>query len=245
VAGTVALMLQYHPRLQATEIPQILRESARLDAHTGILSNGSPVWGFGKVDARAATGLFRLTLTSPGIPVSLAVPIQVDGKENVETYAGLWTDLYFVKGTTHTISFETQIQGEPGARYDLGNANLIVTTNTLRILNYSAQYFLTVNSRFGPTSGTGWYNANTTVTVNAPQHVRAAGLLGYLGAEYILTSWVTADGKVTGNSITVQAPTTVNAVYSLTLPLETFAFILVVLTVFLVVIVVIARKRMS
>ena len=245
VAGTVALMLQYHPRLQATEIPQILRESARLDAHTGILANGSPVWGFGKVDARAATGLFRLTLTSPGIPVSLAVPIQVDGKENVETYAGLWTDLYFVKGTTHTISFETQIQGEPGARYDLANANLIVTTNTLRILNYSAQYFLTVNSRFGPTSGTGWYNANTTVTVNAPQHVAAAGLLGYLGAEYVLISWVTADGKVIGNSVTVQSPTTVNAVYSLTFPLETFAFLLVMLTVFLVVIVVIARKRMS
>jgi subtilisin family serine protease len=245
VAGTIALMLQYDPRLQATEIPQILRTSARLDQNTGVLSNGSPIWGFGKVDARAATGLFRLTLTSFGIPASLGVPIRVDGKENHEIYSDFWTDLYFVKGTIHTISVETQIQGEPGARYELGDGSLTVTSNTLKILNYSAQYFLTVNSRFEPTSGSGWYNSNTTVTVSAPQHVRAAGLLGYLGAEYALAYWVTADGKVASDSITIQGPTTVSAVYSLTLPLEAFAIILAVLGVFLVGIVVVVRKRTS
>ena len=245
VAGTVALMLQYNPRLQATEIPQILRDSARSDANTGVLPNGSPIWGFGKVDARTATGLFRLTLVSFGIPALLGVPVQVDGKENLEIYSDFWPDLYFVKGTTHTISFETQIQGEPGARYELGNGNLTVTTNTLKMLNYSAQYLLTVNSRFEPTSGTGWYNANTTITVSAPQHVRVAGLLGYLGAEYALAYWVTADGKVVSDSFAIEGPTTVNAVYSLTLPPEAFAIMLAVLAVFLVVIIVVARKRMS
>jgi subtilisin family serine protease len=119
VAGSIALMLQYAPNIQAIEIPGILRQTARLDSHTGIISSGSPIWGFGKVDSRTATGFFRLTLITAGIPGAIDIPVLVDAKKKVETLGSSWLDLYFPKGTTHLISLPTEIQGKQGTRYEL------------------------------------------------------------------------------------------------------------------------------
>ncbi len=245
VAGTIALMLQYSPHLQALEIPKILRQTARLDAHTGVLTSGSPIWGSGKVDARTATGLYRLTLITDGIPTSINVPVHIDGSRNLETPGDSWSYLYFQKGTTHLISFDSQIQGGPGTKYELENDSLEVSANSLRMLNYSVQYLLTVNSSYGPTSGGGWYNANATAGVDSQTHVRAAGLLGYLWVEYALAYWVTDDGRIISDSVVMDAPRTVTAVYVLTFPLETLVAFMLVLVVILVSLVVIARKWMS
>ena len=51
-AGVVALMLQANPNLNADEVKQILKSTARQDDKTGVLpTEGSTLWGFGKVDA--------------------------------------------------------------------------------------------------------------------------------------------------------------------------------------------------
>jgi len=243
VAGVIALMLQYDSHLQATDIPGILRQNARLDANTGALTNGSPVWGFGKIDARTATGFFRLTLVTSGIPSSITV--QVDGKDNVEPSGGSWIDLYFLKGGTHTVSLDTLIQGEPGTRYGLENGGFVVSANSLKMLNYTVQYLLVVNSRFGPALGGGWYNANSTVMVGAPDSVPAGGALGYLGVAYTLASWVGEDGRVVTNPVVMNAPRNVTAVYALTFPVATFVAGIIVLVAILVSFVIIARKWLS
>src|SRR5208337_5027973 len=129
VAGVIALMLQYDSHLQAIDIPGILRQTARLDADTGVSTDGSSVWGFGKIDARTATGFFRLILVTSGIPSSINVPLQVDGKDNLEPSGGTWIDIYFLKGGTHTISLDTQIQGKPGTRYEIENGGFAVSAN--------------------------------------------------------------------------------------------------------------------
>lgn len=55
VAGVVALMLQASPNLSASEIKQIIQQTARLDQQTGqIGAEGSLIWGRGKVNALAA-----------------------------------------------------------------------------------------------------------------------------------------------------------------------------------------------
>jgi len=245
VAGVIALMLQYDSHIQAADIPGILRQTARLDADTGVFTNGSPVWGFGKIDARTATGFFRLILVTSGIPRSITVPVQVDGKENLEPSGGSWIDLYFLKGGTHTVSLNTQIQGEPGTRYELENGSFAVSANSLKMLNYTVQYLLVVNSRFGPTLGGGWYNANATVKVGAPDRVLAGEALGYLGVAYTLAHWVGEDGRVVTNPVVMNAPRNVTATYVLNFPVETFVVAILVLAAILVSFVIIARKWMS
>lgn len=52
VAGIVALMLQANPELTVDGVREALRVTAREDDHTGeIPSEGSTVWGWGKVNA--------------------------------------------------------------------------------------------------------------------------------------------------------------------------------------------------
>jgi hypothetical protein len=237
-------MLQYEPHVQAIDVPGILEQTARLDANTGVLVGGFPTWGFGKVDARTATGLFRLTLITNGIPTSIVVPVHVDGTQNLETSGG-WIHLYFSKGTTHLISADAQIQGGPGTRYELAEGGFRVSASSLKMLNYSIQYLLTVNSRYGHTLGEGWYNANATAKIGAPEHVFAGGLLGYLGAEYDLGYLVGDDGGIVSNSVVMNEPKNVTAVYILTFPLETFVVAMVILVAILVSVVLVARKWMS
>ncbi len=243
VAGTIALMLQYSPHANATEIPAILRGTARLDASTGLITGGSPVWGFGKIDARTATGLYRLTLTTGGLPGALVIPVQVDGSKGAEAVGDTWSYLYFLKGTVHQVVVPAEIQGSQGIRYQIKDANFEVSANSLRMLNYSTQYLLTVNSPYGVVSGQGWYDVNATATAGAPEHVPATGVLGYFGAEYNLAYWVKDNGQASSNPVVMDAPRTLTAVYVLTLPLGRIAIIAVILAVLLVTIVVIMRKR--
>jgi len=138
VAGVVALMFQYAPNLQATALPTILRQTARLDLNTGLMATGSPVWGFGKVDARTATGLFRLTLVPNGIPDGIKVQVQIDNTNELNATSDSWLDIYFAKGTTHTIALETLLKGENEASYRLTNVNFIATSATHQTVNYTA-----------------------------------------------------------------------------------------------------------
>ncbi|MDH3639692.1 MAG: S8 family peptidase, partial [Gammaproteobacteria bacterium] len=52
VAGAIALMFELHPELEATEVIEVLRETARSDGFTGGVPNDR--WGAGKLDVRAA-----------------------------------------------------------------------------------------------------------------------------------------------------------------------------------------------
>jgi subtilisin family serine protease len=245
VAGTIALMLQYAPTLQATEIPGILRQTARLDAHTGVLATESPTWGYGKVDARTATGLSRLTLVTSGIPDTINVTVRIDGSQTQEVAGGSWVDLYFVKGTTHTVSSDTELQAGPGARYVAESGTFVVSNNSLKMLNYTTQYLLTVTSQHGTTTGQGWYNANTTVRISAPARIAAPGVLGYIGAEYVLAYWVTADGSVISDHVVMNAPRTITAVYLPTLPVQILGMVILIAATAVLSVVLLARRYMS
>ena len=57
VTGIVALLLDADPTLDASQVRTALEQTARADAFTGAVPN--PQWGYGKVDAYAATALVR------------------------------------------------------------------------------------------------------------------------------------------------------------------------------------------
>ncbi|RME43699.1 MAG: hypothetical protein D6791_14835, partial [Chloroflexi bacterium] len=61
VAGTIALMLQVNPALNAMAALNILRQTARTDGFTGSVWNAN--WGTGKLDAKAAVDAARAAPT--------------------------------------------------------------------------------------------------------------------------------------------------------------------------------------
>jgi subtilisin family serine protease len=140
VAGVIALMLQYAPNLHAVDVPEILRRSARLDSFTGLISGGSATWGFGKVDARTATGLSRQTFVIYGIPSTVAVPLHVNGSRTIMVQGGSWTDFYFPKDTHFVVSFDHQVKETGDMLYELQSENVNGTANPVFSLNYTAVY---------------------------------------------------------------------------------------------------------
>ena len=245
VAGTIALMLQYAPNLQTTSILGILRQTARLDSNTGLVVDGSATWGFGKLDARTSTGFFRKILVFDGIPATINLSLRVNGSEIMQVPGGSWADIYYLKGTTVNVSFDHEIQAAVDTRYEFQNANSTGTSNPLVIISYTPQYLLTVNSPFGPTSGAGWYDANSNATVAAPEIVPAPGLLGYLGAQYVLTYWATSRQGTSSNLILMDGPKSVTASYTPTISEQIFLEIIAVSTIVVVSAVAFARRKLS
>ena len=134
VAGTIALMLQYSPNLQATQLPAILSSTARRDAQTGLLETGSPIWGFGKIDARTATGFSRVSLIVDGLPLGATLPIHFDNTTSDVTN-GSWPDLYFPRETVHTIGVEESYITSEGQQYRLANAKYIGGQKSIDLAN--------------------------------------------------------------------------------------------------------------
>lgn len=243
VAGTIALMLQYAPNLPATEIPEILRETARLDANTGALKAGSPIWGYGKVDSRTATGLFRLTIATEGLPKSVTDTVQIDSEQVLNLPGSSWMDLYWPKGSTHTIVMGAVANVTADSRYQLMDGTFTVSSNTFKPVKFTAQYSLTVNSPFGGT-GSGWYDAGQVATFSAPTVVSAPGALGYFGVEYVLSHWISDEGSVISNSsVIMDRARTVTAVYQLTVAPAALATIIGLAATASAVVVLVMRRR--
>jgi minor extracellular serine protease Vpr len=72
ITGTVALLFEINPSLNAMQVKQILSSTGRNDMYTGILPNTG--WGFGKVDVFAAAveagAIVAVHIKDPDLPVS-------------------------------------------------------------------------------------------------------------------------------------------------------------------------------
>ena len=225
VAGIIALMLQYSPNLSALQIANILRHSAREDLMTGLLaSTGSVTWGFGKADARTATGFFRVSIVGQSLPPSITLRLLIDN--NTENVAGgSWYDAYFLTGTTHRISIES-ITSAGLVRYLISSGNLTINQSTVEIPKFRVQYYLDVKtSPLGETtSDSGWYDANSTIRLSYNVLVSKP-----LGIRLIMIGWWTSDlTMISGSVIRLSHPTEVIGLYVLTYPLEWLGVMLTV-----------------
>jgi len=245
VTGTIALMLQYEPNLIATDAPQILRTTARWDSITGLLPIGSPTWGFGKIDARTATGLSRQTILIVGIPSTVSVPLLVNRTTTTIIQGGSWTNFYYLKGSTLNVTFSHQIQTSANTRYELQSAQLVGSLDPVVAANYTTQYLLTVSSPYGPTTGAGWYDANTNAMLGAPEAVSAPGISGYFGADYVFNYWITGNGVMASNKISMNGPQSVSAVYTISVPELTLAELIIGSVLFVLTVVALARRKLT
>ena len=102
ITGIVALLLEMDPTLDAVQIRQILRDTARRDAFTG--ANPNARWGYGKVNALAAldrvhADLTRLQLSRPN-PAALRISARgqpgkdyvLQGSTDFQGWSGVWTN---------------------------------------------------------------------------------------------------------------------------------------------------------
>jgi len=245
VAGMIALMLQYQPDLRAIDIPQIIRQTARLDSFTGLLLKGSANWGFGKADARAATGLSRQTILINGVPSTTSVLLHVNQTGTINVFGGSWTDFYYPKDSSFNATFARLIQASANTRYEFQSEDFVGTLDPVVSVNYTTQYLLTVSSPFGPTVGAGWYDANANATLEAPEAVPVTGITGYVGAEYVLNYWLTSNGATASNTVLMNRPQSVTAVYTISIPEPNFSELVVGSVIFVLAVVILARKKLT
>ena len=237
VAGIIALMLQYDPTISALQIPAILRESAREDPFTGLLpAGGSWTWGYGKADARSATGFFRLSIDSLSLPSSATFRVSVDHDQR-SLHGHSWLDLYFPNGTAHRIVIRNEMVAEANVRYlMLGITNFTVSTNQIDVLKYTVQYYLEVTSNYGATEGSGWYDVGAVIRLNVPPATNPGGILGVFRARFLnIGAWTEGSKTIQHESIILDRPKSVTILYLLCYPLEmTESIIAICLSILLV-----------
>ncbi|MCL5319001.1 MAG: S53 family peptidase [Thaumarchaeota archaeon] len=131
-------------------------------------------WGSLNVDPLSvgfASQLKRVSITSPTTGAT-AIPITVDGVSYTVP-----TTLWFVSGSAHTFGTKQVVTGSNGTRYLFSDwtgsistsepEKLIqITGNTSLILNYKAQYLLSVTGAAGELGG--WFDAGATAQIQVP-----------------------------------------------------------------------------
>jgi hypothetical protein len=184
---------------------------------TGFLApTGSRIWGFGKADARTATGFYRLSIVSQTLPTSVRLRVLIDNNE-VNVTGGSWYEDYFLKGTTHRIAIGTAASVGP-VRYLISNGNFTIHQSSIEVLEYGIQYYLDVRALpFGEaTQDSGWYDANSTIRLNYNVVISQP-----LSVKLIRIGWWTSDlTMLPGSTIRLSHPLQVTALYILTYPSE-------------------------
>jgi subtilisin family serine protease len=190
VTGVIALMLQVNPYLSPNEIKNILTHDATRDTFTGIIGEaGSPLWGWGKVNALTsildAPKLYSVKVELLPTIGNAQTIITLDGHNvaPVPLNATHVLILELKRDGTHTIELSTVIQVRDGARYVVNGTPWQVSSGGSRVFQYRLQYLLVVNSQYGVAAGGGWYDANSTATVSVdPTEVSGHRFGGWSGS---------------------------------------------------------------
>jgi hypothetical protein len=153
---------------------------------------------------------YSVTFTESGLPLGTSWSVTF----NSVTQSSTTTTITFTGITSGSYSWtaSTSISGGTGTRYvaSTSSGTMDVPSQTSQSITYTTQYYLTVSSAYGTTSGAGWYNSGATAYAG----LTSGTVSGGTGIQYVFTSWGTdASGTnyASSNGITMSGPKTATA----------------------------------
>ncbi|MGA2972766.1 MAG: hypothetical protein ABSE39_09125 [Candidatus Bathyarchaeia archaeon] len=185
---------------------------------------------------------FNITISKAPLALTLSTrganaPIKLDGTE-YQLNDGTSVTLS-VQAGTHSLSAPSIIQGPAGERFvfvgwtDGLNSNprqvFVVQDQSLQAI-YRTEYYLSVKSDFGQTSGEGWYESGTEAHFALGPNYAVPVQSGFLREEYKFVGW-SGDSNSTSElaSLTMNGPRSIKAVWTLSvtgvdlsLPIDVF-----------------------
>lgn len=159
--GVIALMLQRNPTLDAIQVRQILRSSARSDSFTGAVPNTR--WGYGKLDALAALA---------------ATPVPLVAVTVVEYYNAA-LDAYFVTGRSNE---QATVDAVAGFQRTGGTINAVSAASATGAQVPICRYYISTTTPFTSSHFYGPRDTDCVLIANA----NPAGF-SYEGLDFAVT----------------------------------------------------------
>jgi hypothetical protein len=150
-----------------------------------------------------------------GLPKMLSTKVFVDDTQIAVLTGNQSQQFAFNIGETHKISVDNAVYQDNTTRFYTDTSFTTVSTDGQVTFSYRKQYYLSINTPYGTTSGAGWYyeGSKATYSVRSPS-VPMPGLLGTLGAKYNFEKWVGDDSTTNlQSSILMDAPRSVSATW--------------------------------
>jgi hypothetical protein len=162
--------------------------------------------------------LYEASVTVSGLPGELSTKLLVDGTQSSTIAGGQSKILSFKIGDTHEISVETYVYRSNETRYYCASESATVSTDNSIAFSYAPQYYFSIISDYGNTTGSGWYDAGAIAAFSVDSKVQ-----GPAGVDYLLIPWKvtysfehwTGDSSSTksADSVTMDGPKTVTAAW--------------------------------
>ena len=111
-----------------------------------------------------ADNSYTVTITIQGLPPTLSTNVYVDGNFNTTLNGGgSATFTLSINDNPHVILVDSYVQGNGNAtRYYENDTVWGVSSPGSHVFNYTAQYFLSMETAFSSTTGQAWYDAGST-----------------------------------------------------------------------------------
>jgi hypothetical protein len=135
---------------------------------------------------------YSVNVEVSGLPAGLSTKIFVDDQVEGSIKVGLPKRFQFRIGDRHRLRVEDYVNDTQEVRYACKLCSTVTNASsdeTLRF-DYSPQYLLTLESSYGRTEGSGWFNKDDVAKFSVgPETIPMEGLLGFLGAKYKFKGW--------------------------------------------------------
>ncbi len=111
--------------------------------------------------------------------------------------------------STGTRNVFTAWSGDASGTNYAQSSGIVMDSAKTATATWKTQYYLTVNSAHGSSTGEGWYDSGST----APAALAAGTILGDSGTQYVFAGWAgdASGSELTTNPITMNAPKTATA----------------------------------